>query len=68
MPDNLELFFRSERKVASGETVRLGADPSPRARLREKRGMTTPSIAMARAAAMSGCRCGCASPNAASTA
>jgi putative spermidine/putrescine transport system ATP-binding protein len=26
--DNLELFFRSERKVASGETVRLGADPA----------------------------------------
>ena len=26
--DNLELFFRSERKVATGETVRLGADPA----------------------------------------
>jgi putative spermidine/putrescine transport system ATP-binding protein len=26
--DNLELFFRSDRKVASGETVRLGADPA----------------------------------------
>ena len=26
--DNVELFFRSDRKVASGETVRLGADPT----------------------------------------
>jgi len=28
MPDNTELFFRSDRKVAAGETVRLGADPA----------------------------------------
>jgi len=28
MPDNTELFFRSDRKVASGETVHLGADPA----------------------------------------
>jgi putative spermidine/putrescine transport system ATP-binding protein len=27
-PDNVELFFRSDRKLASGETVRLGADPA----------------------------------------
>jgi putative spermidine/putrescine transport system ATP-binding protein len=27
-PDNVELFFRSERKVAAGETLRLGADPA----------------------------------------
>jgi putative spermidine/putrescine transport system ATP-binding protein len=27
-PENLELFFRSDRKVAAGETVRLGADPA----------------------------------------
>jgi putative spermidine/putrescine transport system ATP-binding protein len=27
-PDNLELFFRSDRKVATGEAVRLGADPA----------------------------------------
>ena len=26
--DNVELFFRSDRKIASGETVRLGADPA----------------------------------------
>jgi len=28
MLDNTELFFRSDRKVASGETVHLGADPA----------------------------------------
>jgi putative spermidine/putrescine transport system ATP-binding protein len=27
-PENVELFFRSDRKVATGETVRLGADPA----------------------------------------
>jgi putative spermidine/putrescine transport system ATP-binding protein len=27
-PENVELFFRSDRKVAQGETVRLGADPA----------------------------------------
>jgi putative spermidine/putrescine transport system ATP-binding protein len=26
--DNLELFFRSDQKVVSGDTVRLGADPT----------------------------------------
>ena len=66
--DNVELFFRSDRKVASGETVRLGADPARVLVYARGERMTSQSILVAAAAAMSGCRCACASPSAASTA